>query len=627
MPEIGFAVARKGSSGMRLLSRESEAPAPASRRRRAPSHRRPRPSAPLVGILALCLASVLLGAFRLARHGSLPHLRLSGISVGGLDQEDLRKIVSLVAATRAKERVTVIRAAADGVSKATTYATRQDLGYDVDLDATVQEILHRGRQRNPLAALTDHVISTFLTLNVRPVDRVDARVFDAWISETVQELSIPAREGDLRFTGATVEEVDPGPGMGISRDDLREEIQNALQGDGAVTVTMTPVHMAPKMSLQAVKEALADARYALSGPVRLLRGKRSLEFTPRQIGQVLEAEPVLKGGRLVLELVGDPAAMKRVARNQVHEVEIPARDARFVPTGDGVAIVPSKNGIGFDSKRAAIALVRAATSPSREAKMKGLVIKPELSTREARALHIDQQVSSFTTYYQCCPPRVTNIHRIADMLDGSVVKPGEVFSVNAIVGERTPEKGFVLAPGITEGQIVDQLGGGISQFGTTIFNAVFFGGYQFVEFQHHSYYFTRYPAGRDATISWTSPDFAFKNDSKFGVYIDTSYTDTSVTVTFYGHKDFDVDAVTTGPYNFTDPPTQCKVNKSLPKGAVSVTQTGSQGFDILVKRAFQYDDGTTRTENFFTHYKPEPMIVETTSCSGPLPSFSPAPSP
>jgi len=217
---------------------------------------------------------------------------------------------------------------------------------------------------------------------------------------------------------------------------------------------------------------------------------------------------------------------------------------------------------------------------------------------------------------------------MADMLDGSVVKPGEVFSVNAVVGERTPEKGYVIAPGISNGLIVDQLGGGISQFGTTIFNAVFFGGHRFVEFQHHSYYFTRYPAGRDATISWPGPDFAFKNDSKYGVYIDTSYSDTSVTVTFYGHKDYHVEAVTTGPYNFTDPPTQCKVNKKLAKGVTNVTQTGSQGFDILVKRVWHYADGTTREENFFTHYKPEPVILEARSCTGAVaPSPSPSSSP
>jgi vancomycin resistance protein YoaR len=582
---------------------------------------------PIAVLLPLSLAAVLLGAFRLARPGVLPNLRLSGVSVGGLDREELSKVVTIVAAQRAEEKVTVVRPASTGVAKAIDSSVRQDLGYRVDVDATVDEILHRGRQGNPVAALSDHIFSSFLTLNVQPIERVDERVFAQWLSNTVRDLSTPAQEGDLEFDGATVKEVDPAPGVGIPLDELKKRVKGALRGGGPVTVTVASTPLPPRMRLQAVKDALADARYALSGPVRLIRGKKSLEFTPAQIGRVLEAEPVERNGQLVLELVGDPVQMKRVAASQIHEVEVPAVDARFFSTGDGVGIEPSRTGIGFDSKRAAAALVRAATSPGREAKMKGSVIKPDFTTAEARALHIDQLVSTFTTYYQCCPPRVTNIHRIADLLDGSVVKPGEVFSVNDIVGERTPEKGFVIAPGITEGQIVDQLGGGISQFGTTIFNAVFFGGYQFVEFQHHSYYFTRYPAGRDATISWTSPDFAFRNNSKYGVYISTSYTDESVTVTFYGHKDYDVEAVTTGPYNFTDPPTQCKVNNKLKAGVVNVTQTGSQGFDILVKRVFRFDDGTTRTENFFTHYKPEPNIVEARSCSGKIivPSASTSP--
>jgi vancomycin resistance protein YoaR len=579
----------------------------------------------VVALLSLSFAAIVLGAFRLARHGPLPSLHLSGISVGGLDQRDLHKVVTLVAVRRAEERVTVARPADRQVARATTSATRRDLGYRVDVDATVREILHRGRQGNPLAALTDQVVSSFLALNVRPIELVDQRAFDQWLLDTVQDLSIPAREGDLAFDGATVEEIDPAPGVGIRADELRERVKRDLRGNGPVTVTLSSVPLPPKMKLQAVKDALADARYALSGPVRLIRGKRSLEFTPQQIGHILEAEPIERSGQLVLELVGDPVQIRKVAANQIGHVEVPAVDARFVSTGDGVAIIPSKNGIGFDSKRAAVALVRAATSPGRKAKMKGSVIKPDFSTADARGLHIDQLVSTFTSYYTCCPPRVTNIHRIADMLDGSVVKPGEVFSVNAIVGERTPEKGFVIAPGISNGLIVDQLGGGISQFGTTIFNGVFFGGYKFVEFQHHSYYFTRYPAGRDATISYPGPDFAFRNDSKYGVYIATSYTDTSVTVSFYGHKDFSVDAVTTGPYNFTDPPTQCKVNNKLKAGVVNVTQQGSQGFDILVKRVFRFDDGTTRTESFFTHYKPEPNIVEAKSCSGKVIVPSPPP--
>jgi vancomycin resistance protein YoaR len=577
--------------------------------------------------MPLVLAAILLGAFRVARPGVLPHLRLTGITVGGLNRDDLRQVVAFAAARRARDKVTVVRPGSPGVPKATSTETRQDLGYRVDIDATVDEILHRGKQTNPLSALADHLISSFMAIHVQPIERVDAAVFAQWSADTARELSVPAREGDLAFDRGTVREIDPAPGAGVDPGQLRDMVRAALKDGGPGTITISGVPVLPRMKVQAVKKALADAQYALSGPVRLIRDNKVLDFTPEEIGRILDAVPVERDGQLILKLVGVPAQMQKVAAKRIHEVEVPAVNARFTLTGNGVGIVPSQNGIGFDPKKAAAALVRAATSPTRTAKMKGSVLEPEFSTADARALRIDQVVSTFTTYYQCCPPRVTNIHRFADILDGSVVKPGEEFSVNAIVGERTPEKGFVIAPGISNGLIVDQLGGGISQFGTTIFNAVFFGGYQFVEFQHHSYYFTRYPAGRDATISWPGPDFAFRNNSKYGIYIDTSYTDTSITVTFYGHRNYNVEAVTTGPYNFTDPTAQCKENTTLAAGVTNVTQEGSQGFDILVKRVFHYDDGTTRVENFFTHYKPEPIIFEAKSCAGAVaPSLSPSPS-
>ena len=135
-------------------------------------------------------------------------------------------------------------------------------------------------------------------------------------------------------------------------------------------------------------------------------------------------------------------------------------------------------------------------------------------------------IGSFTTDHPCCAPRVTNIHRIADLVDGHVLLPGERFDLNALTGPRDRARGFVDAPQILDGEFVDRIGGGISQFVTTMFNAVFFSGLKDVEHSPHSYYISRYPPGREATISDPAPDFVFENDSPHGVLIDTSYTDT-----------------------------------------------------------------------------------------------------
>jgi vancomycin resistance protein YoaR len=157
----------------------------------------------------------------------------------------------------------------------------------------------------------------------------------------------------------------------------------------------------------------------------------------------------------------------------------------------------------------------------------------------AEAMVPIREVSSFTTYHPCCASRVTNIHLIADAVDGVIVMPGDTFSINEHVGVRTLGQGYVRAGAILSGSLSccddpANIGGGTSQFATTFYNAVFFGCYEDIEHQPHSLYFTRYPFVREATLGYPKPDVIFRNDSASIVYIDTSYTGGSITVTFYG---------------------------------------------------------------------------------------------
>jgi len=142
-------------------------------------------------------------------------------------------------------------------------------------------------------------------------------------------------------------------------------------------------------------------------------------------------------------------------------------------------------------------------------------------------------IGEFTTYYPSGRPRVTNIHRIAELTRGVVVGPEEAFSLNEHVGERTLENGFVEDGAIVYGVLIQAVGGGISQFATTLFNAAFFAGLDFEEYKSHSIYFQRYPYGREATISWGWPDLKFKNVTPYPIVIWTSVTPDSVTVQFY----------------------------------------------------------------------------------------------
>jgi vancomycin resistance protein YoaR len=156
-------------------------------------------------------------------------------------------------------------------------------------------------------------------------------------------------------------------------------------------------------------------------------------------------------------------------------------------------------------------------------------------------LGITELVSEFTTNHACCQSRVSNIQRIADIMRGVVIKPGERFSVNDFVGERTREKGFVAAGSIQQGHFKDDVGGGISQFATTMFNAAFFAGLEFDDYQSHTIYISRYPYGREATLNFPDVDLAVINNTPYGVLIWTEYTGTSITVQMYSTKYWDVE--------------------------------------------------------------------------------------
>ena len=154
----------------------------------------------------------------------------------------------------------------------------------------------------------------------------------------------------------------------------------------------------------------------------------------------------------------------------------------------------------------------------------------------AESLGIKEVVGQFTTNFVPGQARVINIARIAELTRGAVIEPGETFSVNGYVGPRTTEKGFVPAGMIYEGVFVDSVGGGISQYATTLFNAAFFAGLDFGTYQSHSIYIGRYPYGREATVSHPAPDLQIVNNTPHGVLVWPTVTEDSITVRLFSTR-------------------------------------------------------------------------------------------
>ena len=138
---------------------------------------------------------------------------------------------------------------------------------------------------------------------------------------------------------------------------------------------------------------------------------------------------------------------------------------------------------------------------------------------------------------------------------------------------------------------------------TTTFNAAFFSGVRIDQYLPHSFYISRYPEGREATVSWPDVDQKWTNDTGYGILIQASVSSSSITVTFHGTKVWDIESVKGPRRNVVQPKTIVDDRPGC------VTQSPSTGFDVTVTRVFKKGGRTVRTSNFSTHYIPEDKVT------------------
>ena len=557
-------------------------------------------------VALFALSAIVLLIFRVARSGALPGTTVAGVDVGGLEGEELRSVLREVQESRADDELSVTPSDDDTV----VVTSGEDMGYRIDVVATASRILERGRQGNPIAALADHLAATFGTVTVEPADGLDDEVFQSWIEDNADQLSTPPFVGGVEFDGSDVTPLYPEAGIVLVESELESKAVAATRSPGEDSITVSTEEAKPTTTQADVDDLVETAENLVSGPVTLTRPNGDLTIAPDEIGAAADVRVVEEGNDARLELFLKAGALQRTVGDQATQLETEPQDATFQLSGSGVVVVPSVEGFEFAPEKTARQILSVASKSNRTAVLKGKTVDADFTTKDAKRLDISEQVSSFSTAHSCCEPRVTNIHIIADMVDGVVIEPGESFSLNEFVGPRTAANGFVAAPAISDGEFVEEVGGGISQFATTLFNAIYFGGYDLLEYQAHSYYISRYPMGREATISTPAPDLAFLNDSDAGIYVDTSYTDTSITVSFYGNVQGEIESITGAPHNFEKSKRECRANPDLAKGEEVVVQDGYQGFDVEVTRIFPSGE----EEEFFTSYQSGPTIVERRKC-------------
>lgn len=565
----------------------------------------------LAGIIAAAALGVLVvgygAAFAFAGNKIPGDTTVLGIPVGGLSESAAKAKLEAGLEDRVGEPI----ALKAGQSK--FQVNPADAGLSVDVDATVAAA---GAGRSLAPGRIWHGLTGGDA--IQPVVTKDDAKLKAAVEKLAGQVNRKATEGTITFDG--VKPVTQAPADGLQLDNAKAEdaVLAAYPAEGEPKDLPVDVTK-PQAGTDALDKALKDyAEPAMSGPIRLTVGSKSVELQPAEIAPALAV--TLPGGKLTPVL--NAKKLEPLFQQRFKALETLPKDATVQIVGNAPKVIPAVDGLVVDRTKVGPAIIDILAKPTGERRAAvGLApTKAAVTTEQVTALGIKEVMGEFTTHFPHAPYRNVNIGTAAAKINGTLLKPNETFSLNKIVGERTKENGFTEGNIISGGKFVLELGGGVSQSATTTYNAAFFAGLKDVEHKAHSVYISRYPVGREATVAWPAVDLKFLNDSGHGVLVQTIFTAStpgtqgSLTVKIWGTKKYQITAGQSARTNFRQPTV---VYNTKPDCRV---QAPSIGFDITVSRYFAENGKRVKTESFTTKYNPADDI----RC-GPKPGTTPPP--
>ncbi|MDX6683063.1 MAG: hypothetical protein QOG94_3102 [Solirubrobacteraceae bacterium] len=541
----------------------------------------------LLGLLALALG------VRVTHGGRvLPGVRVDGVGLGGLSPAYARRRLEALAAEAAGRPLALVAR-----DERIAIAPRQ-AGYVADVRRTVEQAMDAGRG-GPLDGLASTLLGLFVARDLPLAQHVDRRRLERTVASIAGRLGHPSSPGELVVDPATlaVSTTAPRSGREVDRAALTSRLTRALRTRSRARVAV-PLRTRPVAGRAAVDRVARAARGYLREPLRLTGAGEPLDVSPTRLAGVL-ALVSRDGGRRVRLGAGD-APLETLVGQIAARRDRPARDARIEAAARVVTLdakgdaswrpraahvrvlAPARSGRTIDRTKLTAAIEAAIREGRHAIALPLRHDEPAVSAKAVRRM--DSLIGTFTTYYVPGQPRVTNIRQIARDVDGTIVAPGARFSLNAAAGQRTKDGGYVEAPFIADGRIEPSIGGGVSQFSTTLYNAAYFAGLQIDGHRPHSFFIDRYPAGREATVNFPDIDLTWTNDTRAPVLVRTSTDAGSVAVSLYGHNG----------------------GRRVSAHAAARVPLDDGDFAITVTRVVRYADGRVARQPFTTRYDEPP---------------------
>jgi vancomycin resistance protein YoaR len=552
--------------------------------------------------LALVVPLVLVGGLYLAAWlyagSTVPRgTTVLGIDIGGQTPQQAEQTLTEQLPDVADAPLTLL------VQDETFAIVPSESGLNIDVSATVE-------QADPDATDPVALLDVIMT-GGRPVDPVvvvDDDRLQSTIADIAAQTDRETVDGAVAFRAGEVVVTEPVVGRTLDEAASVDLVASSyLRTSGPLDLAVE--EQPPLVTAQAVAQARADfADPAMSAPVTLRSDLGTAELSPQQLSRVLSMRP---GDDGLLSPRIDEKALLRISEAQVDSLGRPAQDASVSLQGGRGVVVPSQTGLTpvTDDFGDDVLAAAAATGAQRSVELPLVESQPSFTTEQARTSGVQQVVAEFTTFFPYAEYRNINIGRAAELANNTFLQPGDVFSMNDVVGERTEARGFTTGFIIDNGRFQEGVGGGVSQLATTLYNAAHFAGFTDVEHHPHSFYIDRYPMGREATVAWGSWDLRFANNTPYGAVVEsfirpaTPTSSGEVTVRIWSTPYWQVTSQIGQPFNYT------AFGSQTVAGPGCVPSEGLQGFDVVVTRTLAREGRVQDREEVFTRYQPTPQVT------------------
>jgi vancomycin resistance protein YoaR len=585
-----------------------------------------KPRSALFALLPIALFLLPAGVFWVDRsiaEGEVPrNVSIAGIDVSGLSYDDATLTI------QAYEQQLQTTPAVFTVNDRAFQLDPASVSVEADEVAAVDEAISQRTEGGPISRFWSWLGGFSKPVDVHLPIAMDRAAIDDQLT-IWQDVAIPnpAYEGSVAVvdTQVVVEYPQAGERLEVAAStEIVVETLSVLPGREA---RLPVTDHQPEVTDSDVDAAAVRVRRIINSDVVLTNADidYAQTFTPEEISRAVYTE--ISTNPVEVTILLDEAVVRDLLEPHRNEFELPPVSAEFKATlsTSEVYFIPGRYGTAENAPAVAEELLKAAEGSKLGPFPVSQGDEPRLTNEEAEAYGPMGLVSKFTTNTPG-KNRVHNIHLMADTVDENVVFPGETFSINEVVGQRTLEKGYLEDCAIINGVVLCEghpanVGGGVSQFSTTFYNAVFYGCYEDVKHKPHSLYFPKYPEVIEATMGYPDPDVVFRNDSDAPVIIRTRYSDSQISVYFFGNNGGKTctaewgDRTNPEEYETVYVSADKEEDLDLDPGQEKRVLNGINGFTQTVTRIIKQPDGTTERERTWTwRYQTQDETIAVHAC-------------